>query len=72
MEQNQNDLNQTEQEFLIKRQFFYAITRITAWSIICSSLLAWGTLFLLRPTLVSPSQILKLIKSKTNRAFTTS
>jgi len=59
-----DDLSENEKQFLVKRQFFYAITRFTAWGIMLSGVSAWGILYWLRPALVDSGHILSLLEQK--------
>ena len=59
-----NNLSNEQNQFLIKRQFFYSITRFTAWGIMISSIAAWAILYWLKPTLVDSSHLLNLLAEK--------
>jgi len=63
MPENQAEISLYEQQFLIKRRFFYIIYRYTAWGLALSAITAWCLLYWLKPVLVSSSHILALIKS---------
>jgi len=57
-------LSSDEKQFLYKRLFFSQITSIAAWGIITSTIAAWFLLYWLKPSLVSSSHILQLLKDK--------
>ena len=58
-------LDNQQKQFLFKRLFFSQINAIAAWGIITSTIAAWLLLYWLKPTLVSSSHILQLLKDKT-------
>lgn len=57
-------LSDEQQQFLFKRSFFQQIGVYVGMSIGASAVVAWLLLYWLKPTLVSTSTILQLIRDK--------
>ncbi len=57
-------LKEKHKQFLFKRLFFSQVNTIAAWGVISSAITAWCLLYWLKPTLVSSSLILQLLKDK--------
>ena len=57
-------LSDAQQQFIFKRSFFQQISGYAGWSIALSAVAAWLLLYWLKPTLVSTTYILQLLKDK--------
>jgi len=59
-----NKLSDEQQQFIFKRSFFQQIGAYAGWSIGLSAVAAWLLLLWLKPTMVSTSTILQMLKDK--------
>lgn len=59
-----SQLTQAQQQFLFKRRFYQQIGVLVGWSFAGTAAIAWGLLYWLKPSLVSSSYVLQLIRDK--------